>query len=98
MIFPVASCFHTGSEAHPASCTMGTGGPFPGLKRCWGVTLTIHPHLMPRSRMSRSCTPLPPSAFVACSGAALAFLGLEDVIERRGRVVNTPSYSGHRLS
>jgi hypothetical protein len=22
----------TGSEAHPASCTMGTGGPFPGTK------------------------------------------------------------------
>jgi hypothetical protein len=23
-------CVQTGSEAHPASCTMGTGGPFPG--------------------------------------------------------------------
>jgi hypothetical protein len=23
---------HTGSGAHPASCTMGTGGPFPGAK------------------------------------------------------------------
>jgi hypothetical protein len=22
----------TGSEAHPASCTVGTGGPFPGGK------------------------------------------------------------------
>jgi hypothetical protein len=22
----------TGSGAHPASCTMGTGGPFPGVK------------------------------------------------------------------
>jgi hypothetical protein len=22
-------CVQTGSEAHPASCTMGTGGPFP---------------------------------------------------------------------
>jgi hypothetical protein len=27
-IFPLA-CVHTGSESHPASCTMGTGGPFP---------------------------------------------------------------------
>jgi hypothetical protein len=26
-------CVQTGSEAHPASCTMGTGGPFPGAKR-----------------------------------------------------------------
>jgi hypothetical protein len=25
-------CAQTGSEAHPASCTMGTGGPFPGGK------------------------------------------------------------------
>jgi hypothetical protein len=35
----------TGSGAHPASCTMGTGGPFPGVKRDRGVTLTTHPHL-----------------------------------------------------
>jgi hypothetical protein len=25
-------CVQTSSEAHPASCTMGTGGPFPGGK------------------------------------------------------------------
>jgi hypothetical protein len=25
-------CFQTGSRAHPASCTMGTGGPFSGGK------------------------------------------------------------------
>jgi hypothetical protein len=25
-------CVQTGSEAHPASCTMGTGGLFPGGK------------------------------------------------------------------
>jgi hypothetical protein len=36
-------CVQTGSGAHPASCTMGTGGPFPGVKRGRGVTLTIHP-------------------------------------------------------
>jgi hypothetical protein len=23
-------CVQASSEAHPASCTMGTGGPFPG--------------------------------------------------------------------
>jgi hypothetical protein len=33
----------TGSVVHPASCTMGTEGPFPGVKRGWGVTLTTHP-------------------------------------------------------
>jgi hypothetical protein len=25
-------CVQTGSKAHPASCTMGTGGPFAGAK------------------------------------------------------------------
>jgi len=32
----------TGPEAHPASCTMGTGS-FPGVKSGRGVTLTPHP-------------------------------------------------------
>jgi hypothetical protein len=36
-------CVQTGSDANPASCTMGTGGPFRGAKRGWGVTLTTHP-------------------------------------------------------
>jgi hypothetical protein len=36
-------CVQTGCEAHPASCTMGTGGPFSGEKRGRGVTLTIDP-------------------------------------------------------
>jgi hypothetical protein len=47
--FSSSLCVQTGSEAHPASCTMGTGGPFPGAKRGWGVTLTTHPYLVPRS-------------------------------------------------
>jgi hypothetical protein len=51
---------------------MGTGSPFPGAKRGRGVTLTTHPHVVSRSRMSRSYTLLPPSTFVACSGTALA--------------------------
>jgi hypothetical protein len=36
-------CVQTGSEAHPASCTMGTGDPFPGGKsaaRAWRRPLT----------------------------------------------------------
>jgi hypothetical protein len=45
----------------------------PGLKRGRGVTLTTQPHLVSRSRMSRSYTYSPPqSASVACSGTALA--------------------------
>jgi hypothetical protein len=31
-IFPVASVSRPALGAHPASCTMGTGGPFPGAK------------------------------------------------------------------
>jgi hypothetical protein len=53
-------CVRTGSGAHPASCTMGTGGPFAGAKRSRGVTLTTHSHLVPRSWMSRSYTSSPP--------------------------------------
>jgi hypothetical protein len=30
--FSSSLCVQTGSEAHPDSCTMGTGGPFPGGK------------------------------------------------------------------
>jgi hypothetical protein len=44
----------------------------PGLKPGRGVTLTTHPHLVPRSRMSRSYILSPQSALVACSGTALA--------------------------
>jgi hypothetical protein len=39
---------------------MGTGGPSTGLKRGQGVTLTAHPHLVPRSRMNRNYTSSPP--------------------------------------
>jgi hypothetical protein len=53
-------CVQTGSGAHPASCTMGTVGRFPGAKRGRGVTLTFHLQLVPRSRMSRSYTSSPP--------------------------------------
>jgi hypothetical protein len=30
--FSCSLCVHTGSGAHPASCTMDNGGPFPGAK------------------------------------------------------------------
>jgi len=39
----------TGPEAHPASCTMGTGS-FPGVRCGRGVTLKPHPLLVPRSK------------------------------------------------
>jgi hypothetical protein len=47
----------TGSGAHPAFCTMDTGGPFPRAK-ARPVRDADHspPHLVPRSGMSRRYT------------------------------------------
>jgi hypothetical protein len=42
----------TGPGAHPASSTMGTGS-FPGVKSGRGMTLTLHPLLMPWSSKGR---------------------------------------------
>jgi hypothetical protein len=53
-----------------ASYQVGTGDPFPGVKRSRVVTLTSHPLLEPRSRMSRSYAPLPLSIGMASSGIA----------------------------
>jgi hypothetical protein len=47
--FPSNLCVQTGSEAHPASCTMGTGGPFPGGKTRPRHDADHPPHLVPRS-------------------------------------------------
>ena len=41
---------HLFPEAHPASCTVGTGS-FPGVRCDWGMTLTTHPLLVPRSKI-----------------------------------------------
>jgi hypothetical protein len=54
--FPSSLRVQTGSGAHPASCPMGTGGPFPGVKRGRCVMLTTHPHLVSRLRKSKTCT------------------------------------------
>jgi hypothetical protein len=50
----------TGSGVHPASCTMGTGGTFPGAKARPGRDADHSPHLVLRSLMSRSYTSSPP--------------------------------------
>jgi hypothetical protein len=61
----------------------------PGLKRGRVVTLITHPHLVPRSRMSRSYTSSPPSPSMVCSGTALA---LGNLFECR------PSFRPSRLT
>jgi hypothetical protein len=47
----------TGPGTHPSSSTMATGS-FPGVKCIWGVLLTTHPLLVPRSWKS-TAIPLP---------------------------------------
>jgi hypothetical protein len=70
--FSSSLCVQIGSAAHPASCSMGTGGPFPGGKARPGRDTDHSPHLVPKSRMSRSYTSFPIKRLVACSGTALA--------------------------
>jgi hypothetical protein len=61
--FSSSLCVQTGSGAHPASCTMGTGGPFSGVKARPERDAEHSPILMPRSRTSNryisspSCRP-----------------------------------------
>jgi len=46
----ISAPVQTGPEAHPASCTMGTGS-FPGVRYCRGITLIPHPLLVQRSKI-----------------------------------------------
>jgi hypothetical protein len=47
--FSSSLCVQAVSGAHPASCPMGTGGPFPGDKARMGRDADHSPHLVPRS-------------------------------------------------
>jgi hypothetical protein len=81
-------CVQTGSGAHPASSTMGTGGPFPGAKNGPGHDAD---HSPPSSAEVRNEWELyllsPPSATMACSGTALPFRALEHEVGPSGHVV-----------
>jgi hypothetical protein len=68
--FSCSLCVQTGSGAYPASCTMGTGGPFPGGKARPERDADHSPHVVPRSRMCMSYTPLHLDACMACSGTS----------------------------
>jgi len=46
----------TCSGAHPASCSIGTNGPFLQDKVVVGMRLITHLHLVPRLRMSGGYT------------------------------------------
>jgi hypothetical protein len=77
--FSSSLCVQISSGAHPASCPMGTAGPFPGAKVRPRGDADTHPHLVPRSRMSRSYISSPPSAFMECSGTALALISRTEI-------------------
>jgi hypothetical protein len=68
--FPVASASRPALGPNQPPVQLAPGVLSPGVKHGRGVMLTTHPHLVPRSRMSRNYTSLPPSAFIACSGTA----------------------------
>jgi hypothetical protein len=68
-IFSSSLYVHISSEAHPSSYQTASGGPFPAGKAQPGRDANPHPHVAPRSRMSRSYTfHLSLSACMACSG------------------------------
>jgi hypothetical protein len=82
-------CFYcrlqTSSGAHPASYPMGTGGPFPGVKRGRGVTLTTHPHLVPTSRITSSYISSPLCRLQGGRGTVLLLMSMG----RRVRIAAT---------
>jgi hypothetical protein len=64
----------TSSGAHPASCTVGTRGPFTGTKaRSLHDTYNSPPIYCRGRQLVGAISALPPSTFMACSGTALAF-------------------------
>jgi hypothetical protein len=58
--FSSSLCVEIGSEAHPSSCQMGTGGILPGGKARPRRDGDHSLHLVPRSWMNRSYTSSPP--------------------------------------
>jgi hypothetical protein len=58
--FSSSLCVETRSGGHPASCPMGTGGPFAGAEAWPGRDADHSPHLVPRSRMSGAYASSPP--------------------------------------
>jgi hypothetical protein len=57
--FSSSLCVQTGSVPTQPPVQRVPGVFYPRIKRGRGVTLTTHPHLVPRSRMSRSYTSSP---------------------------------------
>jgi hypothetical protein len=77
------------SEAHPASCPIGTVGSFPRGKARPGRDADHSPHVAPRSRMSRSHIPLPLGANFAMRDSFTA-LRIGVPLKRNSNLVSSP--------
>jgi hypothetical protein len=71
MIFPLASVSRPALGPIQLPVQWVPGVLSPSLKLGLDVTVTTHPHLVPRSIMSRSYTPSLPSIFIAYCGTQL---------------------------
>jgi hypothetical protein len=74
-------CVQTSSEAHTASYPMGNVSSFQGVRRGRGVTLTTHPRLVPRSRMSSSCTS-PPHWRLHCGSGKAFYTEVKETLRK----------------
>jgi hypothetical protein len=86
--FSFSPFVHASSEAHLASYPMRTGDLFPGSKARPGSDAVHSPHLVLRSRISRSYNSSTPCRLHGGSGTALlcfTFLIAQALIENMGR-------------
>jgi hypothetical protein len=72
-IFPATSVSRPAMRSTQPPILWVLGVLYPGVKRSWGVKLTTHPHLVPRSKMSRSYTFSPTCHLHGSSRTALLF-------------------------
>jgi hypothetical protein len=73
IFFPLASVSKPALRPTQPPVQWVPGVLSPAVKARPGRDADLSPHLVPRSRTSRSYTPLPQSASMACSGTALPF-------------------------
>jgi hypothetical protein len=94
-IFPLASVSRPalGPTQPPVQWVPGVLSP--GLKRGRGVMLTTHPHLVPRSWMSRSYTSSPPKRLHGVQRDCFTFYKMTSRYRKSWSNVNNPAlYSG----
>jgi hypothetical protein len=72
--FSSSLCVQISSGAHPATCTMGTGVLFLRAKARLGCDADHSPPSSAKVENEKELYSSPPSAFMACSGTALAFI------------------------